>query len=92
MSASDQPIVIVPSPDDAEAITEDWLRTVGFDDCKPCPVWETPNSNWYNVVLDIEIWNFNDTGEWLWVEFDSVPMRTRRDLRLLIEWAGLRSR
>jgi hypothetical protein len=75
-----------------ELITEEWLHTTGFDNCKPCHVWGIPNMTWYNAALDIQIYNHNDTGEWLWVEFDSVPMRTRRDLLLLIEWAGLRVR
>lgn len=75
--------------DDDELITEDWLRSIGFEDSKPCHVWGTPNSNWYHDFLGIEIYNHNDSGDWLWVEFDEVRMRTRRQLRRLIEWVAL---
>ena len=74
-----------------EPITDEWLRSVGFDNCRPCHVWGTPDTNWYNKTLGIEIWNSNDTGDWLWVEFDSVPMRTRQDLRFLAKWVGIKS-
>jgi hypothetical protein len=78
----------VIAADDAESITHDWLRSIGFEQSRPCHVWGTPNCNWWNG--EVEIWDFNDTGEWLWVEFDSVPMRTRFDLRLLLEWVKAR--
>ena len=70
----------------AELITEEWLREIGFDDCKPSHVWGTPNANWWSESDQIEIYNHNDSGDWLWVEYDSISMRTRRDLMLLIEW------
>lgn len=78
------------SLNDEELISEDWLRSVGFDDCKPCHVFGTPNCNWWNDRLRLEIWPFNDSGEWLWVECDSVPMRRCRDLQLLMDWVRLR--
>lgn len=62
---SSQAIAGNPLPDDSMLISEDWLREVGFDDCRPCHVWGTPNSNWWNDKLRLEIWPFNDSGEWL---------------------------
>lgn len=75
------------SLDDQEQITPEWLKSIGFEQNRPCHVWGTPNCNWWNGAL--EIWQFNDTGEWLWIEYDSVPMRTHGDLRLLMAWIDL---
>ena len=73
-------------------ISVDWLREVGFDNCRPCHVHGTLNCNWWNESLRLEIWQFNDTDQWLWVEYDSIPMRTRSDLRLLMEWMSLHAK
>jgi hypothetical protein len=76
--------------DDDEPITPDWLRTIGFTQSKPSHVWNTPNVNWWNEQNQLEIWEFNDSGEFLWIECDSVPMTKRKHLRLLIEWFALK--
>ena len=79
---------ILPLPvDDREPITPDWLRSIGFEQNRPCQVWGTPNCNWWNGTL--EIYDHNDTGNWLWVEHDSVEMRTRGHLRMLMAWVQL---
>jgi hypothetical protein len=77
------------SADDDEPITEEWLSSVGFKQNKPSHVWGTPNCNWHHGELDLEIWQFNDTDKWLWVECDGVPMRTRESLKLLMRWKAL---
>lgn len=90
-----QAIVIVslpPESDDNEKITPDWLRSIGFEQNRPCHVHGTPDCNWWSDQHELEIWQFNDTDHYLWVEYDRVGMTRRRDLRLLIEWAGVRSR
>lgn len=67
-------------------ITEDWLRSIGFEQNRPCHVWGTPNVNWWSDQYELEISEFNDTGEYNWVEYDSIGMKTRGDLRRLMAW------
>lgn len=70
-----------------DLITEDWLKEKGFLRNRPCHVHGTPNCNWSNGK--IEIWNFNDTGDWLWVDYDSVSMKTKSDLQALLDWVNI---
>ena len=67
-------------------IEPDFLTRNGFLLCRPCQVWGTPNCNWYNKSLDIEIYNHNDTGQWLWTDYDRLTMVYESDLLRLIEW------
>ena len=69
----------------AKTITSEWLRSIGFSDCRPCHVHGTPNQNWYHQDLDLEIWQFND-GPWLWREADSYEMHTQEQLEALMHW------
>lgn len=69
-----------------EKITPEFLKQIGFKQCKPCHVWGTPNSNWWHEESEIEIWEFNDSGDYLWIEYDSLPMRYCEDLLALMRW------
>ena len=71
------------------AITEDWLRRVGFaeveSDLGP------RYSNHFEIVVPLKgafnIWTSYD--EWLISGFDSFPFKTRGDLRLLCRALGI---
>lgn len=83
---------LLSDTDAAEPITPEWLLSIGFEQNRPCHVHGTPNCNWWHEQYALEIWQFNDTTEWLWVEYDRVPMTCRRDLRLLMEWRKTKER
>lgn len=85
------PCAMQPLPNDSEPITTEWLQSIGFKQNKRCHVHGSPYKNWWSDKHKLEILEFNGTGVYLWVEHDSVDMKKRRDLRLLIEWAGDRT-
>lgn len=66
-----------------QAITEEWLISEGWEQC-PCDIHETEDTNWRKG--DVEIYNHNDSGKWVWVEQDGVVMRDRDHLELLLKW------
>jgi hypothetical protein len=74
-------------PDDAEPITKDWLLSVGF-----MAVRSDMGAN-YDDHLQIDwlnVWEFNDTGIWLFNPADRIEMRTRREIRMLAELCHVR--
>ena len=71
--------------DDADPITEFWLLSIGF-----LRVPSEMGSNYSDHLQrnDVNLWEFNGSGEWLWREHDSVSMRTRKKVRDLLRWLG----
>jgi hypothetical protein len=67
-------------------INAELLTLHGFSLCRPCQVWGTPDCNWYNKVLDIEVYNHNDSGKWVWVAYDRLAMVYESDLLKLLDW------
>jgi hypothetical protein len=68
--------------DDQLPITEEWLKSVGFKAV------ESDMGPTYGDHMEkgmINIWEFNDTGKWLFSPADHIEMATRRELRLLAE-------
>lgn len=81
---------LVKASDDDVPIAPAWLEAIGFRQNRPCHVWGTENCNWRHAELRLEIFQFNDTAVWLWVDYDRVEMRTREHLRKLMAWLALR--
>ena len=66
--------------DDASPITKEWLLAQGFVEV------ESPMGGEYKKHLQkgcLNIWDYNDTGDWLFNEYDSLAMRTRGQLKML---------
>jgi len=70
---------------DTTPITEEWVLSLGFEfvpgnektgdhDCFTMEEW------------DLEIWEFNGTGLWLWSDADHFSMKTRGHLNMLLSW------
>lgn len=69
--------------DDYEPITREWLLSLGFVEV------ESDLGPTYREHCErnrVNVWEFNDTGAWLWNALDSVEMRTRKKLRDLLRW------
>jgi len=65
---------------DETPITEDWLISCGF---KPVPSDIGPEYADHMEKEGLNIWEFNNTGEWLFNDYDRLGMRTRGRLRML---------
>lgn len=64
--------------DDEEPITTDWLRSVGFH---PVPSDMGLGYSDHMQLGRLNIWEFNDTGEWLFRDYDQLSLRSRGDVR-----------
>lgn len=66
--------------DDNEPITREWLTSQGFE-----PVESDMGSNYPDHYQkgSLNIWEFNDTGRWLLIQYDTIEMKTRGKLRML---------
>lgn len=73
-------------PDDGEAVTEEWLLSVGFESV---PSQMGPNYSDHYQLGKMNIWNFNGTGEWLLNDADWITMKTRYDVRQLCRGLGI---
>lgn len=69
--------------DDDDPITEDWLQSLGFRPVKS-PSGPEYGDHWERS--GVNVWEYNDTGAWLWEQYDRVEMRTRGKLRDLLRW------
>ena len=77
--------------DDAEPISEEWLRSVWF------VAVESDMGRNYSDHFEIEaaskgtlnLWEFNQTGDWLINGFDSWPLKSRGDVRRLCAALGI---
>jgi hypothetical protein len=65
---------------DSTPLTEEWLLRRGFRRV-PSDLGSRFRDHLANG--DLTIWEFNNTGEWLWKAYDSLSLRTRGDLRKL---------
>lgn len=66
--------------DDNEPIKLDWLLQSGFK-----PVKSDMGEN-YRDHMELEgfnVWEFNDTGDWLFNDADHISMRTKGEIRML---------
>ena len=70
-------------------ITPEILQALEFCQCKPSATGE-PNAHWWHEDLQLEIWEFNGTGEWIWAGSESVAalirITTVRNLLQLMTW------
>ena len=66
--------------DDDEPITDAWLDMMGFESV-PSDVF--PESNTDRRKGRLQIWEFNDTGKWLFNDADWITFRTRGDIRAM---------
>lgn len=64
-------------PDDAEPITEDWVRGLGFQEI---------GRGTYQSPCGVRIWQSSTGDCWCWDHWDNVDMHTRRKLRDLLRW------
>lgn len=65
---------------DSTTITQDWLLSVGF---KPVPSDMGPTFRDHLELGRLNIWEFNETGEWLYDAADHISLYTRGDVRTL---------
>lgn len=70
---------------DDTLITSEWLREMGF---LPVPSDLGPQYRDHMEKDGLNIWEFNDSGEWLFNDYDSIKMRTRGRLRMLAHLTG----
>jgi len=77
------PPVAAPGADDHLPITEDWLLSLGFQRVESDMGRNYPN---HLECGALNVYNFNDTGNWLWNQYDSIEMRKRGELRTLAKW------
>lgn len=68
--------------DDNYPISEDWLLSVGFE---YTPSDMGPKYDDHMKIGKCQLWEFNDTGEWLFNEYDRLVCRSRKDVRSLCE-------
>lgn len=70
---------------DDTPITQEWLMACGFK-----PVESDMGKNYRDHMEKgrLNIWEFNDTGDWLFNSYDSLAMRTRGRLRMLAYLLG----
>jgi hypothetical protein len=70
---------------DETPITQEWLLACGFK-----PVESDMGKNYRDHMEKgrLNIWEFNDTGDWLFNNYDSLAMRTRGRLRMLAYLLG----
>lgn len=65
---------------DETLISEEWLRSVGF---KAVESHRGPRYSDNFEIGILNIWEFNDAGEWLFTAADQISMRTRGEVRML---------
>lgn len=70
--------------DEEEAITREWLESIGF---KPVASDLRPSIG-DHYEREINIFEFKDTGEWLFNDADSIGLNTRGDLYDLLRLLG----
>lgn len=70
---------------DETPITQEWLLACGFK-----PVESDMGANYREHMEKgrMNVWEFNDTGDWLFNNYDSLAMRTRGRLRMLAYLLG----
>lgn len=82
-------ILLEMSMSNLDPISFSWLRQIGFEQNRPCHVHGTEYSNWWNDEHEIELWE-SHTGQFHWIEYDSVTMTKKGELLNLIQWASVR--
>lgn len=70
---------------DDKPITSEWLREMGF---LPVPSDLGPQYRDHMEKDGLNIWEFNDSGEWLFNDYDSISMKTRGRLRMIAHLTG----
>ena len=73
-------------PESQLTIDHKWLELMGF---QPVESDMGPNyeDHWQCGLLNI--WEFNDTGVWLFNDADWIQLKTRDDVRMLMALAGI---
>lgn len=72
--------------DDAP-ITEEWLLQQG---CKHVPSSIGPEYADHLEVGELNVWEYNGTGTWLFDPYDSLELRTRGQFRMLAHLLDVR--